>query len=49
MKCIQLSNGMIASVDDDDFPQLIKFKWFAHRSGLTNYASFPQFRTERAR
>jgi hypothetical protein len=38
MKEIILSKGMVALVDDEDFDELNKFKWFAEKSDNTYYA-----------
>lgn len=43
MKFIPLTKGLQAIVDDDDFPRLSQFKWFArvshHKRGLTWHAA----------
>jgi hypothetical protein len=38
VKQIKLSQGKTASVDDEDFPSLNQFKWYALKSGRTFYA-----------
>jgi len=38
MKEIKLSQGLYTTVDDEDYNELIKYKWFAHKSGNTFYA-----------
>jgi len=40
MKLIKLTQGKFAQVDDEDFEELNKFKWYAHRpkKGNTFYA-----------
>jgi len=38
MKEINLSQGKVAFVDDEDYDKLIKFKWFAHKHRNTYYA-----------
>lgn len=38
MKEIQLTNGGVALVDDEDFEMINKYKWFAHKEGNTFYA-----------
>jgi hypothetical protein len=37
-KEIELSKGLVAIVDDDDFDNLDQYYWFAAKSGLTHYA-----------
>ncbi len=38
MKEIQLTQGKVAQVDDEDFEELNQFKWFARKSRNTYYA-----------
>lgn len=38
MKEIQLTQGLVALVDDDDFERINQFKWYALKSGQTFYA-----------
>lgn len=38
MKTIELTQGKIAIVDDEDFAYLAQFKWFAHFDGTNWYA-----------
>jgi len=38
MREIPLSQGLVALVDDDDYPELIKYKWCAHKGQNTFYA-----------
>jgi hypothetical protein len=38
MKEIQLTNGGVALVDDEDFDELNKYKWFSHKEKYTTYA-----------
>lgn len=38
MKEIQLTQGKVALVDDEDFERLNQFKWYAHKDGKTFYA-----------
>ena len=38
MKEIQLTQGKVALVDDEDFERLNQWKWFAAKSGNTYYA-----------
>jgi hypothetical protein len=38
MKLIKLNNGYAATVDDDDYNELIKFKWFVVKRGGLRYA-----------
>lgn len=33
MKEIPLTRGLVAIVDDEDYAEFSKFKWFAHKSG----------------
>lgn len=37
MKEINLTNGGVALVDDDEFEELSKFKWFGHREHNATY------------
>ena len=39
MKEIKLSRGKFALVDDEDFEQLNKFKWFANKTNNNYYAA----------
>lgn len=39
MKEIKLTQGKVALVDDEDFEELNRFKWQAHKSGKTFYAA----------
>lgn len=36
MKTIQLTQGKVALVDDEDFEELIKYKWYASKVKTTN-------------
>lgn len=38
MKTIQLTQGKIAMVDDEDFERLNQYKWYALKSRNTYYA-----------
>lgn len=38
MKEIPLTQGKVALVDDEDYPELSKFKWHAHKDHNTYYA-----------
>jgi len=38
MKLIPLTQGQFAQVDDDDYDELMKHKWFAHKRDNTFYA-----------
>lgn len=37
MKEIQLTQGQVALVDDEDYEELSKYKWFAHKHRNTYY------------
>jgi hypothetical protein len=39
MKEITLTQGKVALVDDEDFEELIKFKWCVYKNRSTDYAS----------
>ena len=39
MKEIQLTQGKVAIVDDEDYPELLKYKWCAYKGGNTFYAA----------
>jgi len=39
MKEIQLTQGQVALVDDEDYEWLNSFKWYAHKIGNTFYAA----------
>jgi len=39
MKQILLSNGLVALVDDDDFPLVNRYHWHASKSGRQVYAA----------
>lgn len=47
MKEIQLSNGGVALVDDEDFEDMNRFKWFGHSEGNTVYAWRHQYNGHR--
>jgi hypothetical protein len=38
MKEIPLTQGKVALVDDEDYSELSKYKWYAHKGGNTYYA-----------
>ena len=38
MREIPLTQGKVALVDDGDYPEISKFKWYAHKDGKTWYA-----------
>lgn len=38
MKTIELTQGKVALVDDEDFEELNQHKWYAHKDGNTFYA-----------
>ncbi len=38
MKQIELTQGQVAAVDDEDFDRVNQFKWYAMRHGRTFYA-----------
>ena len=38
-RLVRLSQGLYAKVDPEDFYELIKYKWHAHRSSRTYYAN----------
>ena len=38
MKEIPLNHGVVAVVDDEDYPLLSQYKWFAHKRDKTYYA-----------
>lgn len=38
MQLIKLTQGMFAQVDDEDFEELNKYRWYAHREANTYYA-----------
>ena len=38
MKEMQLTQGKVALIDDEDFERLNQFNWYAHRSGNNWYA-----------
>jgi hypothetical protein len=35
---IPLTQGLFATVDPEDYPRLIKYKWYAHQDGKKYYA-----------
>lgn len=39
MKEIQLTQGKIAIVDDEDYERLIQYNWYAHKNRYTFYAA----------
>jgi hypothetical protein len=39
MATIELTNGMLVQVDDDDFAELGRYVWWAHRGKATWYAA----------
>jgi len=39
MKLIPLTQGMFAQVDDEDYDELVKFRWFARKHNKTFYAA----------
>ena len=38
MREIPLTQGLVALVDDEDYPSLMKYKWYAHKENHTFYA-----------